>query len=451
MCGGKMKKISKFNAAMALGSLTAAVALLAGAPASAQEAPGTDSSVTAGQAAAPGGGSFPGSFLVPGTNTSLKVGGFAKLAYIYDTSSAGSDSPDVVAPVSIPLNGQAANQFHNTFRLQAKQSNFSFDVRTPTSYGELDTFILTDFFGQNTANVFNGSNTQNARLVLAYGTLGPLLGGQALSLWFDGDAVGETVDPTTSVGISNGLTNRQPQVRYTYAGAGGFSLAGSMEQPNVEGIDNGGATINASSVAASAQRYPDFIVKARLDQAWGHVALAGLVKDQDVVEAGVPRYSEVGWGINLTGHLNTFGKDTLRGGGQVGQGLGHYLSDFSSVAGIETNTLVAGTSAVDNPTSYGVNASYTHWWTDQLRSTAMGGYSHLNVDTSILTNAAVQNATDKDHFGATINLIWSPVPQVDLGIEYDHIVRITAAPNPAAGVGDRGNLNRIEGMTVFKF
>jgi len=462
---GTMKHSSKFNAAMALGSLTAAVALLAGAPAAnAQQAPaGMDTSV-AGQTAAPGGGSFPGSFLVPGTNTSLKVGGFAKLAVIYDTSSPGSSSPDVVAPGGIPLRNTAAGQFHNTWRLQAKQSNFAFDVRTPTSYGELDIFILTDFFGQNVSNTFNGSNTQNARLVLAYGSLGPLLGGQALSLWFDGDALGETVDPTTAVGITNGLTNRQPQLRYTFVAGGGLSFAGSMEQPDFEGIDNGGCNINASNASitpcvgggvvaaggagAAAQRYPDFVAKGRFDQAWGHVALAGLLRNQDVVEAGVPRYSKVGWGVNVTGHLNTFGKDTLRGGGMVGEALGHYLSDMGQVAGLETNTLVLSQGA-KAPISYGVNASYTHWWTDQLRSTVMGGYSHINVDTGVITTAAVQNALDKDHIGTTVNLIWSPVPQVDLGIEYDRIVRITTAPN--AGVESRGNLNRIEAMTVFKF
>ena len=59
-----MTKSRKLSALTALGSLTAAVALLAGSPdASAQTAPG--------------GGSFPGSFLVPGTNTSVKIGGFA--------------------------------------------------------------------------------------------------------------------------------------------------------------------------------------------------------------------------------------------------------------------------------------------------------------------------------------------------------------------------------------
>ncbi len=45
---------------------TSAVALRAGMP-------------DAGAPAAPAGGSFPGSFLVPGTNTSIKIGGFIKI------------------------------------------------------------------------------------------------------------------------------------------------------------------------------------------------------------------------------------------------------------------------------------------------------------------------------------------------------------------------------------
>jgi hypothetical protein len=480
-----MKKVSKFNAGLALGSLTAVVALFAGVPAAsaqtatgsgsntqvskaasdntqvAQTAPGADSSVAAGQAA-PGGGSFPGSFLVPGTNTSLKIGGFAKLAIIYDITSAGGDAADVVAPTSIPLRGSLLDTLNHNFRFNPRQSTFFMDARTPTGYGELDTFIQADFFGQNVANAFNGSNTQNARLVLAYGTLGPLLGGQALTLWFDGDALGESVDPTASVGLNNGLTNRQPQVRYTYVAGGGLSAAISAEQPNVEGTDSVAGAFSASTFpgipavgsatnAAASQHYPDFVVKGRWDQAWGHLSLAALARNQEIRAVGIPAHSDTGWGVYLSGHLNTFGKDTLRGGGMVGEALGHYISDMGVNGGLETNLL---TDAVKKPIAYGVNASYTHWWTDQLRSTVMAGYSHVDVDTSILSGGtvaqlAVQNGADKTHIGTTVNLVWSPVPQVDLGIEYDRVVRMTIAP--AGAVQSRGDLNRVEAMTVFKF
>jgi len=54
---------------------------------------------------APGAGSFPNSFLVPGTQTSFKIGGYVKLDYTYDfgaqqTNGTGTGVP-FVSPVSI--------------------------------------------------------------------------------------------------------------------------------------------------------------------------------------------------------------------------------------------------------------------------------------------------------------------------------------------------------------
>jgi hypothetical protein len=460
MCGGKMKKLDKFNAGMALGSLTAAVALLAGmSVASAQTKVDASDDSVSGQAA-PGGGSFPGSFLVPGTNTSIKIGGFAKGVVIYDASaSGGGSSQPVVAFGGIPLEGSAQHQLHGNVRIHAKQSNFGFDVRTPTAWGELDTFILTDFFGNQSANSFSGSNTENARLVLAYGSLGPVLVGQALTLFFDGQAIGESVDPTTSVGVNNGLTNRQPQVRYTWVGAGGLSVAADVEQPVWE-VFAADLTTTQGQTATTINKYPDFLAKVQLDQGWGHVALAGVFREQKVVGIGLQRaIDKTGWGFNLTGHVNTFGKDTLRAGAIVGKALGHYLSQMGVVAGVQANSTSAAAGATFNaaaPWVYGVHIDYTHWWTNELRSTIMGGYEHLNMDKSLFpignaVAAAAANALDKTHIGGTINLVWSPVPQVDFGIEYDWGIRRTQRALPGTTGTDRGDLNRIEGMGVFKF
>src|SRR6185437_5138625 len=461
MCGGKMKKVGKFNAAVALGSLTAAVALIAGAPAaSAQTAPGSDTSSVAGQAA-PGGGSFPGSFLVPGTNTSLKIGGIAKWDAIYDMSAGLSpQASQVVIPFAIPLDGTAGHQVHGSLLNDVRQSNINFDARTPTSYGELDVFALMDFFGQQTTqNVnLNGVDSWTQRVVYFYGTLGPLMAGQTPSLWFDGDALAESVDPTPAIGINNGLSNRHTTIRYTFAAGGGFSIAGAIEQPNPEGFagtaqSGAPGTWQSLGLSCGWVRVPDFIARARLDQAWGHVAATFLIRDQKVLATGV-RFSKTTYGGELTGHLNTFGKDTLRWAGMVGTGLGSYLSDMSSAAGVQVNTL--GTTAapltptaVAAPLAYGIYAGYTHWWTTELRSTLMAGMSHNSLDSGVITTAAEQNALDKRHIGATGNIIWSPVPQVDLGLEYSWIQRETWSST--ATVQNKGALQRLETMAVFKF
>jgi hypothetical protein len=453
------------------------------------------SSDAAGAAAAPGGGSFPGSFLIPGTNSSLKIGGLAKLAVIYDmsappdnASTLSESTPDTTAILFIPLEGTATHQLHGAVELNPRQSNFNFDVRTPTSYGELETFVMVDFYGrQNPSNTIssfqNTANPEAARLVLAYGTLGPVLAGQMTSLWFDGDSMPETVDPSPTAGTMNILSNRQVQLRYTYAGANGLSLAATIENPEAEGYSNTtvvntygafatgvGAATNSFTTGSlnGIDHVPDFLVRARLDQAWGHVAATGVFRDMDITAppqataslsggntptatATVPRVQAYGYGGQLSGHLNTFGKDTLKTIFMGGRALGHYDSDFINVGGMDVGAISGTTTtAVGTPWSWSNNTSYTHWWTDQLRSTLDGGYARLFSRTDIITSASALNGLDKIHLEAVGNLVWSPVPQVDVGIEYDWAKRITNA-SIAGGAGKFGYENRIESMMAFKF
>ena len=90
-----------------MGSLTATAALLAG--------------MTGAHAqGAPGAGSYPGSFLIPGTNTSFSVGGYVKADYNYDFSAMSSVVGGVGGGFGIPLdagffNGanQSASAGHN--------------------------------------------------------------------------------------------------------------------------------------------------------------------------------------------------------------------------------------------------------------------------------------------------------------------------------------------------
>jgi hypothetical protein len=486
-----MKNVTKLNAAMALGSLTAAAALLVGMPvATAQTGPDPDSSVS-GQAV-PGGGSFPGSFLVPGTNTSIKIGGFAKGALIYDasgvenngsTGTVPSFEPNSVVPGTIPLNGSAAHQLHGATHITARQSQFNFDARTPTAWGELDTYIAVDFGGREMgfatqASFDNRSDPAPARMLLAYGTLGPIMAGQTLSLFFDGDAVAETVDPTASIGVMNGNNNRFPTIRYTYAGAGGLSLAVAAEEPITEGVANGpnqfnGASSNFDTAAAGGiNRVPNFVVRGRMDQAWGHAALTGLVRDMELIAPNTQRVNKVGWAVEATGHLNTFGKDTLRAQGMYGKGVGSYMSNMGQNAGLEVDSTNAnGTPCtvgivsaqlatscagvkVDFAQAIGAYLAYTHWWTGELRSTLNAGFEHLNHP-HIITANVTQNGLDKTHIGAVLNLIWSPVPQVDFGIEYIWVQRVTQATLNTAGPPgsntNKGYMNRLVTMAVFKF
>jgi hypothetical protein len=160
------------------------------------------------------GGSFPRSFLIPGTDTSIRVGGFADLTMDYwfkggpangnVTTTVGSTGQLQVVPLNIhgqtvpgfpspgnvvPANVQASRG--HVFSMSPRESRLNVETRTPTSYGEARTFIEIDFAGANafsTQNLTQVSNGLVPRLRFAYGTLGGFLAGQAESNFRDSDA-----------------------------------------------------------------------------------------------------------------------------------------------------------------------------------------------------------------------------------------------------------------------
>lgn len=188
------------------------------------------------------GGSFPRSFLIPGTDTSIRVGGFTDLTIDYwlkggpangnATTTVGSSGQLQVVPLNI--NGQtvpgfptpgnvvpvntAASRGHD-FWMSPRESRINVETRTPTSYGEARTFIEFDFAGANAFSTQNLTQTSNGllpRLRVAYGALGGFLAGQAESNFRDSDAEPETLDFGGPAGEAG--PPRIPQVRYTVAG-----------------------------------------------------------------------------------------------------------------------------------------------------------------------------------------------------------------------------------------
>jgi len=200
------------------------------------------------------GGSFPRSFLIPGTDTSIRVGGFVDLTGLYflngastgvpgtPTSNAGQngnlDGLPLNGPISVPgLPLQAQSVAHSRgngiFMFSPQQSRINIETRTPTAWGESRTFFEFDFSGCNNFSCQTvqqgGGNSLVPRLRFAYGTLGGFLGGQAISNFSDADADTESMEFGGAMGSTGGY--RVPQVRYTLAGPWGSAWSVSAEQP----------------------------------------------------------------------------------------------------------------------------------------------------------------------------------------------------------------------------
>ena len=421
-----------------MGSLTATVALLAG--------------MTGAHAqGAPGAGSYPGSFLIPGTNTSFSVGGYVKADYNYDFSAMSSVVGGVGGGFGIPLdagffNGanQSASAGHNQHgrsSMTASESRFNIQTRTPTAYGEVKTFIEGDFTNpnglSNTATFTSESNSSGFRLRQAYGTLGPVLAGQTFSAFNDLNAESETLD---FGGDNYPGTLRVPQFRYTYDAGSGISLIGSAENPQTVWVDATGGTNSGTSFGTGqGNKIPDFVMRGEFTQPWGHISLRSAFRDLYDHNGSNVSTGQFGYALALGGDLKTWGKDDVLGQVFGGDGIGRYLSNNCGCNDMSVN-YANGTS--ETIPAWGVHGAYQHWWADNLRSNVGGSYLEF-LNPSIET-AAVSSVQNKRIYTMHVNLIWSPVPNVDTGIEYMWEKREIQS-------GQNGDLNRLQVSTKFKF
>jgi hypothetical protein len=212
-------------------------------------------------------GSFPRSILIPGTNTSMQIGGFVQLDASYwfnggnpnDTS--GAAPPLTGAPIiaGLPLRQpgplpagpfNTRTRSNGIFRMQADESRFFIETRTPTSYGEAITHFEFDMFGcagsgGPTCSGLNTTTNGNVpRFRLGYGTLGPFLAGQNYGATNDLEASPTLFDFGGDVGILG--PGRGPQIRYTGELPYGMSFIVSAYQPTTSLFTPDGAFMQDS-------------------------------------------------------------------------------------------------------------------------------------------------------------------------------------------------------------
>src|SRR5215472_4284605 len=177
------------------------------------------------------GGSFPRSFLIPGTDTSLRIGGFANLNvlwYINGASQSGqlNGQGGIKNLGSIPLNNSINRSRGESFDMSPRVSRFLFDARTPSAWGEIKAYLEMDFAYNNTnVNQSSASASTQAfytRLRKAYGTFAGFEGGLDTGIMHDPDSDPELVD--FGGGATSNGRGRETQIKYTYQGPYGIVL-----------------------------------------------------------------------------------------------------------------------------------------------------------------------------------------------------------------------------------
>ncbi len=379
------------------------------------------------------GGSKPGSFKMPGSNTSVRIGGYVKGDAIYNID---HDVGDFFSSSSIPVSGSPARVRKGSFRAHARQTRLKFETWTPTPLGEMATRVEADFVGAGGEEGFGNSST--LRLRHAYGRLGPLLVGQTWTLFMDLGTYPETVDFFGPTGIP---FVRQGQVRYTMPLGEGTRFAISAE--NSEFIGHADGSVGADGIAANAtigsETYglkfgidvaPDIVAALEHKGERGAVRVAGLLRFFDTDTLDIPEDMAIGWGVHLSGRLNIFGGDKIAGGVSFGEGVGRYIiNGFATDAQVNTET-----GRISPDTEWGVYASYRHVWSERWTTNLV--YGHTEFPDAIGGRAALDTAH--------ANLFFAPVPKARLGIEYIYGQRRDVG-------GAKGQANRVQFGAKWNF
>ena len=416
------------------------------------------------------GGSFPRSFLIPGTDTSIRVGGEIRENVMYwitggnpNALSTNPGSTGVVNTAPLSNSGAPARKGHAIFQQSPQQSKINFETRTPTAWGEARTFMEFDWAGDPAASarVLSISNNLNTRLRYAYATLGGFLAGQANSNFTDSDAGMETISFGGLVGGQG--VSRIPQVRYTMPLAG-WGLPGALsmsaEAPETEIWTPGGGVFGNTAPGIAGgnplkSAAPDLTAAWYIPQPWGHMDFAAVVRPTLQVKDGlfVDR-AFTGYGLTFGGDVKPrwFGwdKDYIVWGFTAGDAIGRYIGVGSSTGtiGLVSNytpalaaTAGGAASIIVKPVrAFGGTVGYRHQWTPNLRSNIGVGIYHEDINGlngAVCTGGSSAAATaaraagtagcnlNKELVNPTVNVIWSPVAFVDVGLEYMWSQRLT--------------------------
>ncbi|MCX5818700.1 MAG: DcaP family trimeric outer membrane transporter [Deltaproteobacteria bacterium] len=382
-------------------------------------------------------GSMPGSIMIPGTDTSLKIYGNVRVDATYDFAGRSNDinNNDWSAAVfAQPLDTNSANQQRkNQLYATARASRLGIVTSTPSQWGDLEVKVEGDFNAPNAYMGELGSNGTQFRLRHAYGRWGNLLVGQTWSNFIDLRSYPETVDfnPTGDVTLI-----RQAQLRYTLP-LGGSSLAFSIENP--EGLSGLPPYQNRSNTGRiDFDRVHDFVVNWTLNGEKAHVSARAVT-----MEYNNDNHSQRGYALALSGS-SRLGAGTLVASIQGGDGIGRYMFNSVMQGATDTGTDLRLWRAM------GWHIGYTLPWSSALRSNFIASQTYFGTDE--ISNAygrfwsgkADEFVPNKRVDQASVNLLWGVMKNVEAGIEYSWGRRITFAD-------EEGTQHRINTMIQYNF
>ncbi|MEH6416296.1 DcaP family trimeric outer membrane transporter [Pseudomonas sp. CGJS7] len=366
----------------------------------------------------------------PGTRFSY--GGFIKL----DSSVTSTNDGDIAdgsvgrlfyVPKAIPVGGGNGKEGSADTDMGANFSRFWFAADTDLESGDkLKGYLEFDLFGGG-STAFTGNeiatNTYALTLRHAYVTWNKWLAGQTWSNFQDANALPDTVD---FLGPTEGTVFvRQAQLRYT---SGPWSF--SIENPETVYTPFRG---NMAQVAGDDGAVPDVTARYTAKGDWGHFSVGALAR-QLKYQAGRVNDSSSGYGLSVSGKWNLGASDDLRYMVTAGSGIGRYVG-----LALNNDAVLDGAGDLENIDLISGFVGWRHVFSPKLRGNLF--YSRAQYDNNTaLTGLGITKSAQSAH----VNLIYTPIPKLDIGAEYIWGQREIES-------GDKGELNRLQTHVKYSF
>ncbi len=446
------------------------------------------------------------------TRAGIGIGAFApnRTAFGFGAGCVGT-----LAPLCPPAATRTDNRLNGGhFRFHARLSRFWFKTWTPTDFGELYTHIATDFL--NSTETAGGIlRLRQAYGSLGPVTAGFLESNfrptfaESETLDFGG-TVGYAAVRRAQIRYTHAFS---ANTRLSISAEDPSDQIGDADIAYSQELNAAG-----TAPRTTAQRMPDFIVTGSHRFADGQIWVSGIFRMIEHDTGGEPYAAQLasgaittpiqppgtdqkfGWGFAAAGTYDLTQRLSFGAHGFIGRGIGSYVgaqgdnSGASTAGGRSTFSLIGinalfgafltpasafhdaviiGPGQIRTILSYGGFVWGRYQFTDTMRTNLAFGYAKQEIkkalsnsrggeDGVFVFSEAYNKGNRKRFLTGTVdymysihgNVIWSPVPQVDFGVEYVHlfVARFKGDHPIYVFANDRnGLISRLMGMMMYRF
>ncbi|WP_170181698.1 porin [Phreatobacter stygius] len=416
-----------------------------------------------------------GFFFIPGTDTCLRIGGFVRVDYGVNTTPGSRSNGSTAVPGQQVLGTSYFDSLYGT----SVRLTLNVDARSNTEYGLLRAFGQFSAYRGQYGGAFSSQGLVNSGVHQS--PRASAINVERAFIQFAGFTFGFSASFFNfyqgDVQLSGNFaaTARSTTVlAYTASFGSGFSATVSLEDSMYRRYSNSDTwldgTVGVNTVGLARplsgvygmtygpQKLPDIVANLRVDQAWGSAQIMGalhqltdygynaaVVTTATGLNFGGPTNAagdKFGWAVGAGLRLNldmlargdvlwlqavyadgaldyAFGtanqggdRGTISGAGNLAgvNALNSNLRD-AVVANNLGGVPVVGNASIQTTKAWSVAAGFRHFWTPALRSSIFGAYSDINQP------AAGVGLSDIKYWNVGVNTIWSPVRNLDLGLE----------------------------------